>query len=333
MIYKDKTKLRGCITSGMNLFGALLFFFVSAMSVYAFFDNEYSWGSLVIGTLWFIPFVFCLYCLLPQKNSKAITVIVCFVWCVVLIFSVIIGYVNRERDIEYNLLGVWVSENDEVKSKIIFEEDGNVLEGTWSFYDYINGKKEIIDFEVENIEDFTMEIATEDGDIIFIPFSVSKDTLYFDGIEHKNSDKNIRISKEMEKYNSYRTYVRNGVITPVGQGLFLGMSMDEVENIIKPAVLQKEIGYYQYVLPGTEISCHLDFFKGELHCIELYIEDIDSIDKAIDYLSNLYGEYTIERWSIDCDYIRYKWESYNLNININYNTKSNKYYWISYQLK
>ena len=177
-----------------------------------------------------------------------------------------------------------------------------------------------------------MEIATKDGDIIFIPFAVSNDTLYFDGIEHKNPDKNIKIPKEIEKNSTYKTYVRNGVITPVGQGLFLGMSKEEVENVIKPAVLQDGTAYYRYEIPGTDISCHLDFFKGELHSIEIYVEDMDTLDEAIDYLSNLYGDYTTEKWSTNQDYIKYEWVSYNLDININYDTKSNKYYWISYQL-
>ena len=328
---KGKIKLGGCITNTILVLGILLFGYISVLAISSFFDGEYyNMSALLGGTFAFILFALSLYCLLPQRHSKKIMLVICIIWSVMLMILAIIGYVNRERSVEHNLLGEWIAETDEIKSKVVFEGNENDLEGTWSIYDYGNGKKEVIDFEVEDIENYTMEIVTEDGDIMFVPFAVSKDTLYFNNIKHKNPDKNVKIPKKMKKYDRYKTYVSNGVITPVGQGLFIGMTMDEVENVIKPATLQEEIGYYCYEMPETDISCHLDFFKGHLNEIELYIDDMDTMDGAIWYLSELYGNYTKERWTTNDKYIQYRWESDNLTVELNCDTEENTYYWIRY---
>lgn len=327
---KGKIKLGGCITKIILTLGILMFVCACVSFVFSFFDDEYYDMSALLGGTINLLYALCLYSLLPQRHSKKIMFVICIIWTVMLIILAIIGYVNRERSVEYNLLGEWIAETDEFKSKVIFEGNENELEGTWSIYDYVNGKKEVLDFEVEDIEKFTMEIATEDGDIMFVPFAVSKDTLYFNDIKHENPIKNVKIPKEMTRYGGYKTYVKDGVITPIGHGLFIGMTMDEVENVIKPATLQEEIGYYCYEIPETDISCHLDFFKGHLNEIELYIDDMDTLDGAVGYLTELYGNYTKDRWTVDDKYIRYRWESDKLTVELNYNAETNTYYWIRY---
>jgi len=332
-LLKGKIKLGGCITNTIIVLGTLLFAFASILNIYTFFANEYSWLSLAIGTLWFAFFCVSLNALLTHKYSKKIIFCICIMWCVTLIVSAVIGYVNRERSVEYNLLGEWIAETDEIKSKVVFEGNENDLEGTWSIYDYENGKKEVIDFEVEDIENYTMEIVTKDGDIMFVPFAVSKDTLYFNDIEHKNPDKNVKIPK------GTITYIEDGIIKPVVNSLFIGMSKEEVEKVIRPTELEKEeynghIHYYYYEIPDTDLSCRLEFSDKEvLEKIEVYTNEKESLNDIIEILSNSYGNYerTENKLYEGCNYCTYEWKSNNMIIELEYQVESD-YYWITYKL-
>lgn len=251
-----------------------------------------------------------------MKNKVRTIVIGCSIVCVSVIVFSILGYINREKTVEENLLGKWVAENSDGESTIVFSQDENNLLGLWTVYDYMEYEWIETSFKIKEINKYSMEILTGDGEIRFIPFSVSKDTLFFDNVEYVNHDKNIKIPPNTI------TYISDNKIRPVTEGLFLGMTKDEVENIIYPNLLSEDIGHdYFYEIQDVDldndIRCTFEFGSigfqdDELAAVTYKGFSSEEKNFLLEYCCDHYGEYEKEEWTSLENHYYYTWKSGNL---------------------
>lgn len=266
------------------------------------------------------------------KTKKGVTFGI-IALCLLIVVLIIVGRSpNREqKPIEEHLLGEWVAANDNGESSIVFERDEDEYVGEWTVYDYRNKEWEEIDFTIKDIDNHIMTILLSDGDMEYVPFAVSKDTLIFADTEYKNKDKDVPIPTD--EY----AYILDGVIRPVTMSCYMGMSKDEAAKAI-PYTLEHSYGDTYYCeLPESEygdIRLQLRFDdEYELNEITYWIGDEYYDDKSglVDHLSDLYGDYTKEQWSTQENYYHYIWESGNLVITLNDNTEDDSL-WIEYRI-
>ena len=214
--------------------------------------------------------------------------------CLLIVFAVIIGTAKpvEEKSIEEHLLGEWIAENDNGETSIVFEQEGDKYIGEWIVYNYNSKEWEELNFTIKEIDNHLMTILTDDGEIEFVPFAVSKDTLIFANVEYKNESKNVPIP--VSEY----AYIKEGVIWPVTYGCYMGMSKDEVEKVVAPLEIKEYPGDSVYCMLTErtygQVKLVFDFDETYgLARISYYLDDdhYDSKENVIIYLSGLYGEY------------------------------------------
>lgn len=273
---------------------------------------------------------------LPQKTKMKVCIIggsivvgAVLIFCVVHIISY---FVNKPLTIEEYLLGEWRVEVDDGESTLTFEEnDDGKITAEWCVYDYANKEWDEHHFTVKEIEDYIMTILTDDGQIQFIPFAISKDTLVFANIEYKNEEKDIPIP------DSKYTYIVDGIIKPVTNGCYMGMSKDDIEKTVAPLEVShsKPESYCMLPVDGEneiKMSFYFDDNYG-LEEIHYWLEDYYSEkDYIISKLSDMYGDYEKSKWSGFDNYYRYTWCSGNLVIDLNEDIEE-KQIWVVYSFK
>ena len=266
------------------------------------------------------------------KTKKGVTFGI-IALCLLVVVVIIVGRSpnNEQKPIEEHLLGEWVVENDNGESSIIFELEDDEYVGEWTVYDYRNKEWEEIDFTIKDIDNHIMTILLDDGDMEYVPFAVSKDTLIFADTEYKNKDKDVPIPTD--EY----TYILDGVIRPVTMSCYMGMTKDEVDKAMPYTPYRTDDDRYYYELPENEygdIRLWLSFDeKYGLNNITYWIgnEYYDNKSGLIEYLSDMYGEYTKEQWSTQETYFSHTWHSGNLVIELNEDTEEGKL-WIDYTI-
>ena len=270
---------------------------------------------------------------LPQPLRKRVYIIgsSVIVGCVLVIgaIHIITSIINKPLSVEEHLLGEWIAENENGEASIIFKEnnDGD-YSAEWSIYDYTKKEWLKTNFTIKDIDNHIMTILLDDGKIQFIPFAVSKDTLFFDGTGYKNNEKNVPIP------DSEYAYIANGVILPI-DNCYMGMSRDEVEKALDPLTVEHEKSWSTCELPDEYGNVMMRFsFDDEFGLNEItyrlndYYEQKSSL---IDMLSDIYGDYEKSKWSGFDNYYRYTWRSGNLVINLNEDIEE-KQIWLTFRI-
>ena len=270
---------------------------------------------------------------LPQPLRKRVYIIgsSVIVGCVLVIgaIHIITSIINKPLSVEEHLLGEWIAENENGEASIIFKEnnDGD-YSAEWSIYDYTKKEWLKTNFTIKDIDNHIMTILLDDGKIQFIPFAVSKDTLFFDGTAYKNIEKNVPIP------DSEYAYIVNGVILPI-DNCYMGMSRGEVEKALDPLTVEHEKSWSTCELPEEygnvrmEFSFHDEFGLKEIkYWLADYYEQKNSL---IDMLSDKYGDYEKSKWSGFDNYYRYTWCSGNLVIDLNEDIEE-KQIWLEFSI-
>lgn len=271
---------------------------------------------------------------LPQPLRKRVYIIggSVIVGCVLVIgaIHIITSIINKPLSVEEHLLGEWIAENENGEASIIFKEnnDGD-YSAEWSIYDYTKKEWLKTNFIIKDIDNHIMTILLDDGKIQFIPFAVSKDTLFFDGTGYKNYEKNVPIP------DGEYAYIVDGVILPVDK-CYMGMSRDEVEKALDPLEVKhsKPDSYCMLPVDGEneiKISFYFDDNYG-LEEIHYWLEDYyEQKNSLIDMLSDKYGDYEKSKWSGFDNYYRYTWHSGNLIIDLNEDIEE-KQIWLEFSI-
>lgn len=236
---------------------------------------------------------------------------------------------KKEKPIEEHLLGEWIAENDNGESSIIFEFEDDEYVGEWTIYDYKNKEWEEIDFTIKKIDNHIMTILLDNGDVEYIPFAVSKDTLFFSDVEHKNRSKDVPIP--IDEF----AYIKDGVICPVTYGCYMGMSKREIDRVLAPLdVVHYNTGSY-CVLSEEYGGITMSFNFDDDYGLDEISYDIDEYyDNRYDiaeYLSEIYGEYEREQWATSDNYFSWTWYSGNMVVRLNENVER-KSLWIDYTI-
>ncbi|MBR5022883.1 MAG: hypothetical protein IKY18_06755 [Oscillospiraceae bacterium] len=262
---------------------------------------------------------------LPPEKKKKIYIWSGVVLAVIVIAVAIIGVVsylqNRILPTEEYLLGEWTASNENGEATIVFEKDNGEYTAEWSIYDYSNKEWSKSTFTIKEIDNYVMTILMDDGTIEFVPFAVSKDTLFFADTEYKSENKNVPIPKE--KF----AYIVDDVIHPVTMGCYMGMSVDEADKALPYKLEERYSNSYYCELPEEkygEVSLQLRFDdEYGLDEIKYWIDDKYYEDRytLIEYLSDLYGEYEEKQWSNMEKYYSYIWTSGNLEIRLTEDTE------------
>ena len=216
---------------------------------------------------------------------------------------------------EENIVGRWESKKEGTNNKATIEfvyENGS-LKGTHNFYDYDNSEWGELSFDVGERTEYTMTLLYEDGTMKVVSYSMAKDTLVFDKIIYKNTNKNIIINPDTE------THMIDGVPMPIRAGIYLGMTQSEVsmmadteyghtseyswETVVfyeLPDFFYPQIkgGYTAYTFDtnGKLVSHEFSFYP-------LYDSDKEKLpelkDNILDVYSEMYGDYYIYEWTDD----------------------------------
>ena len=262
--------------------------------------------------------------------KKTITVLLVYT----MLCFILLGCVScsKTESIEEGLLGEWKSTSEKGEAFVEFYVKDESCCGRATFFDYSKNEWGTSEFIIKEINSFIMTILTPDGKIEYITFAASKDTLVFDNVIYTQSGKNIQIPEGIE------TYIVDGKIMPVMDGLFFGMSKEEVEIAVQPKTLTQRFSN-EYFYPVDEDDYPVKVItlqfnnSGYLDTIELFLDNTNynSVkNTAIDACSDIYGEYTKTEWSTQKDYYDYKWFSGNMIIEL---TDANgEYLQLSYML-
>lgn len=270
---------------------------------------------------------------LPQPLRKRVYIIggSVIVGCVLVIGAIYIitSIINKPLSVEEHLLGEWIAENENGEASIIFKEneDGD-YSAEWCIYDYTDKEWLKSNFIIKDIDNHIMTILLDDGKIQFIPFAVSKDTLFFDGTGYKNNEKNVPIP------DSEYAYIVDGVILPI-DNCYMGMSRDEIEKALDPLTVEHEKSWSTCELPDEYGNVMMRFsFDDEfgLNEITYWLNDYyEQKSSLIDMLSDIYGDYEKSKWSGFDNYYRYTWRSGNLVINLNEDIEE-KQIWLTFRI-
>ena len=271
--------------------------------------------------------------IIGKLKSKKGAIIGAVILCLIIVFIVIISTTKtvEEKSVEEHLLGEWIAGNENGEASIAFRQNGDKYIGEWTVYDYSNKEWEELNFTIKETDGYVMTILFDNGEMEYVPFAVSKDTLIFADTEYKNKDKNVPIPTD--KY----TYILDGVMRPVTMSCYMGMTKDEVDNAMPYTPYITDDDCYYYDLPENEygdIRLWLNFDeKYGLNDITYWPgeEYYDNKSGIIEFLSDLYGDYTKEQWSTQETYYSYTWHSGNLVIELNDDTEDNTL-WIHYSI-
>lgn len=323
LAHRFRSKAFGCVYGAVTTLGFFIFaaiFVVNGYVTVNIFKPEFDVSLLLPSVFWLAIFMLYLWCYVSKKHRFKVMLICASVWIIATAVLVTVSYITRERDAYYHLQGQWSAETDTLRSELDFKGDEEEMEGIWELFDLESGDKEVIVFTVMSAEEYLMKIKTSDDDIRYIPFSLSGDTLFFDGIKHSNPKKDIPIPENK------LACIRDGIITPLPNDLFMGMPKYNVKKAIEPSVMTDDT--YDYTHNGIQVKCLTEYNSdGALNEIELTVEDMTTCEAALAWLTSEYGEGKREPNTYATE--KYSFESGNLNV---YFSNWSTYYTIRFYL-
>lgn len=263
----------------------------------------------------------------------------CILWLlmiIVLFSGCSLQIEKKEETIEDSLIGVWKTGIIEgiAEADIKFECVNDKYIGEYNIYDYTTNEWSRQNFELKSVENFTMTLLLATGKIEQHSFAVSKNTLYFAGFEFLNSEKNV-VSNRTD------TYIKDGVISPIIDDVFLGMTKEEFEKTDFIKECSKAItgydlpdNYFEWY-PSENLSNWVNGYYGlSDNCLNslIFYFNYDLMEEGSTYIvSKLIDEYSSRFGDYAESSGRYTWVSGNLEIVLNTNTEH--YYQVEYSLK
>ncbi len=277
--------------------------------------------------------------------KKIIALILALVLCLSLCAC---GGKKDEEKVENPLLGKWTSKTAQTEATFEFAEMADEIIGTWSYYDYEEGKWGEFDFTVKEQTNFSITLLIQDGTLDTMSCWIAGDSLYMDGARYINSEKNVVLSEYISNYN----IVIDGKPMPVYGNILLGMSFNEVEIALSGSLEKfEENKYYnpnvsssyaytaEYKIDGGMLYF---YFDGQFSLIEFRQTMFNNETLFMnDYISNAdsaFGSAVFEKKDTEKYYHDvYTWHSDNVRISLDYtqaadNEDSN---WVSltYEIK
>ena len=240
---------------------------------------------------------------------------------ILLILCFLIALTGCNQSTESALVGKWTCStyDSDNEATIVFEKGEDGLIGEITLIDEDNDEWSKNSFQVESIENFTIKLLLDNGKIEKSSFAISKDTLIIFGSEFKNSDKNIKIERD-------DTYIIDGVIMPVIEDVFFGMTSTEFKNTDFyndncSSYSSEYLDLPDWFYPSVDgfVSYNFDEESGKLNSLEFFFDkDTDTKteklkNNIIDAYSSQFGNYTTREWGTQ-DYTEYTWTSGNMLI-------------------
>ena len=240
---------------------------------------------------------------------------------------------KKQESLEESLLGEWKAQSidGKVEADIQFEFSEGEYIGKYNLYDYTNNKWATNDFKLKSIDNFTLTLLLDTGKIEQLSFAVSKDTLFLSGIAYKNTTKNISTDRK-------DTYIKDGVITPILDDVFLGMTEAEFNKTdfrksCRTGITGFDLpdNFYKWYPENTGKNWASSYFSSDkLTSLVLYLDNgFDDktakfiVEHVVDECTSKYGEYTLS-------YGKYKWKTG--NIYVTFDTTTEDWYRLEYSL-
>lgn len=240
---------------------------------------------------------------------------------------------KRPETIEESLLGKWEvqSIDGQIEADIQFEFSNGEYIGKYSLYDYANNKWATNNFKLKSVDNFTLTLLLDTGEIEQLSFAVSKDTIFLSGIAYTNPTKNVPTDRK-------DTYVKDGIITPIIADVFLGMTEIEFNKTdFRKSCTTNTTGFdlpdnfYKWYPEDVGTSwANVYFSNDKLTSLVLYLDQgFDEKTSAfiaehiIDECTSKYGIYTLTNG-------KYEWATG--NIYITFDTTTEYWYQLEYSL-
>ena len=227
---------------------------------------------------------------------------------------------NTVESIEDSLVGVWKTTvgNGNLEAEIEFQKSGDEYIGEYNLYDYSESKWCTNKFKLKSIDNFTLTLLLSTGEIEQMSFAVSKDTLYLSGIAFVNSEKSIATTRT-------DTYIKNGVITPIINDVFFGMSEIEFNNSeFRKKCSNSTSGFnlpknfydwYPSEYSGFNWGSE-HFYNDSLCSLNLYFSYNAKLSSAQVILMNIIDEYSSQFGAYSQSEGVYTWQSGNIEITL-----------------
>lgn len=252
----------------------------------------------------------------------------------ILLVALLVGCSSKKPEtIEESLLGEWKAQSidGQVEADIQFVFSGGEYIGKYNLYDYTSNKWATNNFKLKSVDNFTLTLLLDTGEIEQLSFAVSKDTLFLSGIAYTNATKSIPTDRK-------DTYVKDGIITPILDDVFLGMTEAEFNRTdFRKSCTTKMSGFdlpdnfYKWYPEDTGTSWANSYFpSGKLTALVLYLDyGFDEktstfiAEHIIDEYTSKYGTYTLSNG-------KYGWATG--NIYITFDTTTEYWYTLEYSL-
>lgn len=272
-----------------------------------------------------------------MKRARSVALISKFL-AVILLIQCIIPLSGCSDKHTHPLVGEWVYEAQSGDSSVIitFEETDDKLTGVKKVLDVKNGSWVSNTFEVQSIEGFFITLLLDNGTLEKSSFSVSKDTLYLSGNEFKNESKYVPI-------NRFDTYIADGVIKPVIDDVYFGMSESELksttfykEKVTSESNRGDRVLYvtgwgnplvtcsFYYDLDDNGHLCHIKMVFGS------YFHELAK-EQSKKLMGNLIKVYNNQHGTCTSDGSLYQWQTGNMIIDLD--DQSNGDAWYVFQLE
>jgi hypothetical protein len=153
-----------------------------------------------------------------------------------------------------DLLGSWTVKTEDYEATLVFEEEDEVYSATWTVFDYAKEVWNEETFQIKERSGFTLLSLMADGQIEYFTIAPFGQTLYFEGLYYTNSDKNVGLPADVEKY----AFIREGQQTKVMHNVFLGMTYDEVKRSYPDVEELEERSYGTYPYSAAAYNADVD---------------------------------------------------------------------------
>ena len=235
-----------------------------------------------------------------------------------------------------DLVGSWSVKTEQYEATLVFREEDEVFEATWTVFDFGKDVWGEETFQIKEISGYTMVGLMPDGQIKYFTFAPFGQTLYFDGMYYTNPEKNLGLPEDTAKF----AFIRDGQQTKVMHNVFLGMTYDEVKRCYI-GVQELETGYGKFSYKATTYDVEADVtnhdscwayfrFDENKQLVQTYLRlyrneyrtgtytTIKTVSASwLEELTEKYGEYTMTERTFTHDdgqhvYHTYRWELGNI---------------------
>lgn len=237
-----------------------------------------------------------------------------------------------------DLVGSWSVKTEQYEATLVFREEDEVFEATWTVFDFGKDVWGEETFQIKEISGYTMVGLMPDGQIKYFTFAPFGQTLYFDGMYYTNPEKNLGLPEDTAKF----AFIRDGAQATVMHHVFLGMTYDEVKrNYRSVGELEAQSAYRSFAYSATTYDVDDDVpnhdsswayfrFDAEQKLVQTYLHLYRSEYRTASYttiktvseswlteLTEKYGEYTMTERTFTHDdgqhvYHTYRWELGNI---------------------